>query len=297
MNELSSLLNLDASGYLAGPEFYLILAGTGLVIGILTGLFGVGGGFLVTPLLNAAFGIPYNLAVGSGVCFILGTSTAGTLKHHHVGNVEFRTIALLGVGSVLGAIAGDMLQDILVVWVAGGDQARYETIMTVLFIALLLVTAWLIFRGPSKKEAGLSPVQRFPIGPYVDLPAIGRPNVSVTAMAGIGFGVGILTGIFGVGGGVLLVPILVLAVGLTPHQAAGTSLGVVFLAALAATVKKGFAGKVSLSIALALMAGSVVGVQIGVFLGAKLHATKLRRYFAIVVLAAVALLTWKVIAG
>jgi uncharacterized membrane protein YfcA len=89
---------------------------------------------------------------------------------------------------------------------------------------------------------------------------------------------------------VLFVPAMLLLVGLDPHKAVGTSLGVVLLAAMAGTIKKGYAGKVSLLIAMCLLVGSAIGVQAGVWLCNRLHATRLRRAFSAVVLLAAALL-------
>lgn len=292
MNGLAETLFPSFSCYLSGPALWVALAGIGLVVGVLTGLFGVGGGFLIVPLLFVLLGVPYEVAIGSSLSFIVGTSAAGLPKHVRAGNVDRKTVLLLAGGSMVGAVLGDVVQDTLVDIVAGGDPGTFDRIMTVLFIALLLVTAWLVFRGRREHTSGRTFLQRLPLGPRVNLTDVGLDGVSLPGLVVISLGVGIVTGLFGVGGGVLFVPILLLVVGLDAHKAVGTSLGVVMLAAIAGTIKKGFAGEVNLLLAMCLLVGSGVGVQLGVWLCTQLHAQRLRRAFAVVVLLAAALLAF-----
>ncbi len=291
MNEFFlDVLNLNVQADLAGGQLWFALAGIGVGIGVLTGLFGVGGGFLAVPALNILIGVPYEIAIGSSLNFIIGTSTAGLPRHVRAGNVERKVVLILAMGGMVGAVLGDVLQDVMITNLAGGDPDVFDNIMTGLFIVLLLVTAWLVFRGPREHHTGLFPIQRFRLGPRVDLPASGLKSVSLSGMILLGLGVGIVTGVFGVGGGVLFVPILLLVIGLKAHHAVGTSMGVVLLASIAGTIKKGYADKVSLSIAMALLVGSVFGVQLGAWLCGRLRGQGLRRAFAgIVVIAAMLL--------
>jgi hypothetical protein len=291
MDAFLDLLNLQVpQAHLAGFALYAALAGMGLGIGMLTGLFGVGGAFLVVPLLNTLLGIPYELAIGSSLCFVAGTSTAGLIRHARLGNVELAAAVFLSAGSMVGAVLGDMLQDVLVRHVAGGDQARFDTLMDVLFVGLLCVVILSVVREPRPHASGKVALQRMSLGPRVDLRKAGREGVSGTGLVAIGLLVGVMTGVFGVGGGVLFVPILLIFVGMSPHLAVGTSLGVVLLASTAGTVKKGLADEVSLTIAMALLLGSVLGVQAGVWLCGRIGGKQLRRYFALVVAAAVVML-------
>ncbi len=284
MDALMDVLNLHVQADLAGPMLWVSLVFIGLGVGVLTGLFGVGGGFLAVPAMNILLGIPYEIAIGSSLNFIVGTSIAGLGKHIRAKHVEGKTVFVLAIGSMVGAVLGDMLQDVMIVHLARGDEVTFDNIMTGLFIVLLLLTAWVVFAGPKEHHTGLSPMQRLGVGPRVDLPGAGLLGVSLPGMILTGLGVGVVTGIFGIGGGVLFVPILLLLVGLSAHQAVGTSLGVVLLASIAGTIKKGYAGKVSLSVAMALLLGSAIGVQLGAWLCVKLHANKLRRAFAGIVL-------------
>ncbi|MCK4600825.1 MAG: sulfite exporter TauE/SafE family protein, partial [Phycisphaerae bacterium] len=100
----------------------------------------------------------------------------------------------------------------------------------------------------------------------------------------LGIAIGVMTGMLGIGGGVLFVPLLVLVAGLTAHQAVGTSLGVVLFGAIAGTIKYGLDGSVNLWIVMALLVSSVFGVQLGAHICQRLHAKRLRFYFAVMVL-------------
>jgi uncharacterized protein len=296
LENILDMLNFQFASGLHGPMLWIGLAMLGLTVGTITGLFGVGGGFMVTPLLNIIFGVRYELAVGSDLCFIVGTSTAGLRRHGRLGNVEPKTILCIASGSMVGAVLGDVLQQYIITEIANGEVKQFTEIMHCLFIAILLLTAWLVWRGPGVKPEGhRTPLQRLKIGPHVDLKAAGLTGVSLPGLMGIGLAVGVLTGLLGVGGGVLFMPVLILLVGLNAHQAVGTSLGVVLLAALVATAKKGWADNVSLGISAALLVTSGLGVQIGAWLCMKIHGERLRKYFALIVLAAVGMVIYDLV--
>jgi len=283
---LNDLLNFQFESGLNGWVLWATLAGLGLFVGIITGLFGVGGGFLVTPMLNIIVGIPYDVAVGSDLCFIVGTSAGGLGRHWGLGNLDIRAVLLIACGSMTGTLLGDMLQGFIIHTVAGGDPLVFTEIMHVFFLIILLLAAWLVWTRRSRQRQAKSLLQRFPLGPFVNLPVCRRDGVSLPGLLGLGVGVGVLVGLLGVGGGVLLVPILLLVVGLDAHHAVGTSLGVVFLSAIVGTVVKGLNDQVSLAVAAALLVTSTTGVQIGVWLCVKLSAERLQKYFAIIVLLA-----------
>ena len=290
---MMGLDELAAYADVTGTALLAALAALGLLVGILSGLFGVGGGFLMVPLLSTLLGMDYSLAVGSGLAATIGTGTAGLARHRRLENVELRTAVALAVGSVLGVVLGDMLHQCLRSGLApaADETHRFDRVMDVIFIALLSATAWVAWRGPRAHHSGRTPLQRLALGPHIDLPQAGLKSVSLPGLCGVGLGVGVLTGLLGVGGGVLAVPVLLAVVGLSAHQAVGTSLGVVLVASIAGTVTKGLGeGQVSLLVAMALLVGSTVGVQIGAAICDHLHATKLRRYFAVLVVAVILML-------
>lgn len=295
MSTLIPSLFPSISSRLSGSALGVSLAGVGMFVGMLTGLFGVGGGFLVVPLLYALLGLPYDLAVGSSLGFIVGSSILALPPHWRAGNVDQKTALWLSGGSMVGAVLGDLLQETLAWNVAGGERDVYERIMSLLFVLLLSAIAWGVFRDRAERCDGLSVLQRFPVGPRVDLLAAGRPGTSLPGLLGVGLFIGMLTGLFGVGGGVLFVPVLLLVVGLEAHKAVGTSLAAVLLAAAAGVAKKTFDQEVSLSVVFWLLAGSVFGTRAGARMCLKLPARSLRRTFALVVLLAAAMLLADVI--
>ena len=280
MSELQTILDFNIESYLQGPALIAALASFGLLVGILTGLFGVGGAFVITPLLNVGFAIPYQLAIGSSLSFTIGTSASGMMRHVRLGNLEPRSTLLLAGTSIGGAILGAMLNKSLN---AELGEHNYTLTMHVMFIVLLALTAWIIARNTGTDRTDRSILQRLPLPPYIDLPAADLVRVSLPGICIIGIVIGMLKGMMGIGGGVLFMPILILVVGLTPHQAVGTSLGVVLFSSIAGTIKYGLYGKVNFWVVMALLVSSVFGVQLGAWLCSRLHADRLRRYFAILV--------------
>ena len=288
---LNDLLNFQFESTLHGWSLWAALAGLGLFVGIITGLFGVGGGFMVTPMLKVLVGIPYDVAVGSGLCFIVGTSAGGLEEHWRMGNLDIRAVGLLACGSVVGTITGDKLQRFIIHTVANGNNIIFTEIMHVLFLVILLTTAYLVWttRGNERKHKSL--LQRLKFSPFVNLPTSGRDGISLPGLIGIGLGVGVMVGLLGVGGGVLFVPILLLVVGLEAHHAVGTSLGVVFVSAIVGTIVKGLNDQISITLVAALLITSAIGVQIGAWLCMKLSADRLKKYFAIIVLVAAVIIS------
>ncbi len=280
--------------YFSEPLLLLAsLTALGFCVGMLTGIFGVGGGFLVTPLMVALLGLPASTAVGSGLCFIIGTSSAGLRRQMRLGNYEPVTMLILGSIGVFGTILGAHIHESIKAMVGVG---HFDMVIQLLYLPMLLTTAWLVYRNRRDEAEGKSLLQRCPLGPRVNLKAANLPGVSVPGLVLVGLCVGIVTGLLGVGGGVLFMPILLLVVGLSVHQAIGTSLGVVMFNASVGAVAHGWKGNVSLVVALALLVTSTVGVQIGVWICNRLHATRLRKYFAAIVLLAAVVVASELVA-
>jgi len=269
------------------------LLAMGLGIGVLTGMFGVGGGFLITPILESVFGFNFTIAVGSGLASIAGTGAAGAARHGRLGNLERKTIVLLVFGSVPGALLGaelhEFMREIL------GEH--FAQVMRGLFVALMLAAALLVWKAPERDPQTRSLLQRLPVGPFVNLRRAGLEGVSLPGLVAVGLGVGVLVGLLGVGGGVLFMPVLILVVGMSAHQAVGTSLGVVLCSAIVATMRYGLTGQVSLWIAMSILTGSAVGIQIGSWICTRLRPQRLRRGFAVLVVAAAILLVVRMTCG
>ncbi len=275
------------SCWLGGPALLAALVGLGFAVGILTGLFGVGGAFSIVPLLNVALGVPYPLAIGSSLCYTVGASASGLARHIRLGNYEPRSILALALAGMVGAVGGGALNR-FAQGALGGRNGPLT--MHGLVMALLVVTAWLIARGERANASGRTLLQRLALPPYIDLPRAGLRRVSVVGLGLVGAVAGVLAGMMGIGGGVLLIPALVLVVGLGPHQAVGTSLGVVLFSAMAGGTKYALDEHVSMWVVMPLLIGSVFGVQLGAWVCQALRARQLRRYFALLVLAVAAVL-------
>jgi uncharacterized protein len=280
---IRDLFSMDIQANLHGVLLLAVLAVMGVTAGIFAGLFGVGGVFLLNPVMIVLLKMDESVVVGSGLSFIIGTSAAGMGRHLRSKNVEFRSVMCLGLGAMTGAALGSVLHSGLRDWM-GKDQ--FGLLVRVLYFVLLLITSGLIYRDRPPHTSGRSFLQRLRLGPHVDLPAANLPGVSVPGLMLLGVGIGLVTGMLGIGGGVLFVPLLMLAVGFSAHQAVGTSLGVVLLGSISGAVTHCLEHHVNLCISMSLLVGSSLGVQIGAYICDRLHAKKLRRYFAMFLLLA-----------
>ncbi len=281
------------ASYFADPTWLMVaLAAMGFGVGILAGLFGVGGGFLITPLMVALLGVDASTAVGSGLCFMIGTSAAGLRRNMRLGQYDPVSTVILGLSGVAGTILGRQAHTAIKSAV-GTDL--FDIIIQLLYIPLLLTIAYMVYRNRRDKVGQRSVLQRLPIPPNIHLKRAQLDDVSLSGMVFVGISVGTMTGLLGVGGGVLYMPLLLLVVGLNVHQAVGTSLGVVLFNASAGALSHGAMGNVTMMVVLPLLLTSTIGVQIGVGICHRLHATRLRKFFALIVLAAVAVVVIKLV--
>ena len=249
--------------------------------------------------MNVVLGIPYPICVGSSLSFAIGTSASAWARHVRLGNYEPRTTCMLGLGALAGVWAGVQFNGLLAGAVGGGATRAFTLAMHGMFIAVLLLAAWLmVWPGPGG-PARRPPFQRLALPPRIALPGAGIGGVSMPAIVLAGVGIGMLNGMLGIGGGVMFMPLLILAVGLTPHQAVGTSLGAVLINSLFGTALYGFRGQAEPWVVMPLLVGSTLGVQLGAWLCRRLHPKHLRAYAATVVavLAAViaADVVWKIV--
>ncbi|MBW3622827.1 MAG: sulfite exporter TauE/SafE family protein [Armatimonadetes bacterium] len=278
----------------------------GLLVGYVAGLFGVGGGFLLTPLLMNVFGVPAPVAVGSTLCQNCGTSIASYLKYRHLKRGEPRIDLVMIGGSLMGVDAGTRALHALnhlPPWTlaSGRAVAPAHFVLDVLFIVLLSFTSVFIFRevmlsrnrpprGDATRPGPLATRIRIP--PYVDLPNVGLYRVSVPLLAYLGFLLGVASGVMGVGGGVLFTPILLYGFGLSARNAAGTGILLLFVTVALGTVQQAFHGYVSLPLAMGILVGSSVGSQLGVLTTHHLPNRHLRMLFALLTAGTVLLTAW-----
>jgi len=275
----------------------------GTMIGVLSGLFGVGGGFLITPLLNIVLGIPMPIAVGTSAVQILGVSTAGMYRRRGDGLTDYKMALVLSGGNYMGARLGA----ITVKWLSGlgnwtwrGEQTPIvDFVLLCAFLALFASLAALIWKDASRSDAETSAkpalFARIKLPPYTTFPTISQPRVSLLAMSYLGLGLGFMAGLLGVGGGVVLMPALIYLVGMSAHRASATSLAMIWVSGFASTINHASLGNADLLLALPLLVGGSVGVQIGISLCAKLGGQQLKRYFVLVIVLAWVLVAIKIL--
>jgi hypothetical protein len=272
----------------------------GVGVGLIAGMFGVGGGFLLVPLLHALLGIPLPQAVGAGLCQTIATALSSHLRHRGIGTAETRFDIMLLGGSVLGVDAGTrllhMLEGVGTVVVAGEAVPTLRVVTTVGYAAIFVTMSWVLWSKPpagEMTEIRPGPLARVPIPPYADLPTVGLAGVSGALVGMIGFANGIMAGLLGIGGGIVLIPIMLYGFGFDIRKAAGTGIVVVLAVSVVGTVHHALLGNVHLGLAATLIVGAALSAQIGASLTKTLSAAMLRRGLAVVLVITVVTLTVK----
>ena len=280
------------------------LALLGVAVGFVAGLFGVGGGFLLTPLLNVIFGIPFPIAVGTGLCLMVGTSVPALLRHQSVKQGELRVDLLMLAGSFLGVDAGTRT----LAWLEGlgkaGGGAPGVSVEAIVvqagYVLVLLSSAGVFWR---QSGGAIEPLLYVRNGPFsrwsrplpIDLPTLPVQRVSALAFAYLGLGMGFLSGLLGIGGGVALMPILVYGFGFSLRQAAGTGILALVASASFGTFLHALRGHVDLRLAAALLVGASLAAQVGAVATRTLPVALLRRLLAAVLIVAAAAVCWNVL--
>ena len=267
-----------------------LLLGLGGLVGFLSGLFGVGGGFLMTPLL-IMIGIPPTIAAASDSNQIVAASSSGTYAHARAGTVDFRMGALLLVGGVAGGSVGVFLIKLLRM------TGNADFVITVTYVIMLGSIGSYMFaeslqslrsqKTPHGRDRGPSLYSRL-VGslPWqLDFP---RSNVRMSVLLPLVLGtlVGALAAIMGVGGGFIMVPVMVYLLRMPMHVVVGTSLFQILFTCVNVTILQARMNHtVDFVLALILLLGSVVGAQIGAIVSKRLKADQLKILLAGIVLA------------
>jgi hypothetical protein len=253
---------------MAVPAEAILAVGT--LVGFLSGVFGVGGGFLMTPFL-IFMGLPPAIAVGTQANQLVAASLSGVLGHWRKGNVDFKLGGVMMggsmIGSVIGVIVFKMLQYV----------GQIDLIIPVLYVVLLGTMGAMMFfeslmvlvrnkgKTPTEERPSLHHHPFFQALPYKIRFPRSRLYVSALLPGGIGFVGGLLVSIMGIGGGFLLVPAMIYILGMPTLLVAGTSLFQILLTTIFTTILHATANQtVDLVLATMLIAGGVVGVQLGV---------------------------------
>jgi uncharacterized protein len=267
--------------------FVLLALGGG--VGFLSGVFGVGGGFLLTPFL-IFIGVPPAVAVASSANQLVGASVSGVLAHWRRGNVDFKMGGVLLVGGFLGSLLGVWLFGIL------RRLGQVELVINLSYVLLLgTLGALMLVEGTRtllrRRRLGV-PRRKLHQHTWVHgLPLkmrFRRSKLYISALLplGLGFLIGILSAIMGIGGGFVMVPAMIYLLGMPTMVVPGTSLFQIIFVAATVTVLQAINNRtVDAVLALVLLVGGVLGAQIGTRMGSRLRGDQLRIMLAVLVLA------------
>jgi uncharacterized protein len=269
----------------------LILLGLGGAVGFLSGLFGVGGGFLMTPLLIMV-GIPPTVAAASDSNQIVAASASATYAHYRMGNVDFKMGILLLVGGVVGGTLGVELIKVL------RSMGNADFVIKITYVVMLGVVGFYMFLESLQnlRKATVEVEEAKPTKPSLYLRLIrGLPYQMKFAKSGVtlspvlplilGTFVGILAAIMGVGGGFIMVPIMVYMLRMPMHVVVGTSLFQILFTCVDVTIMQSVTNHtVDLVLAILLLIGSTLGAQFGARLSRRLKGDQLKILLASLVL-------------
>ena len=267
-----------------GPGLLLI----GAMVGMLSGLFGVGGGFILTPLLFFV-GIPPAVAVASAANQIAGSSFSAFLAHWRRKTVDFRMGLVLLAGGVLGSFAGVQVFTLL------RSAGQFELVVSLLYVVMLgtvgglmLIESLRTIRRAKDPNAALKPRRRHTWAHGLPLKMrfhTSKLYVSAIPPFVIGAVVGILGAVMGVGGGFIMVPAMIYLIGMPTKVVVGTSVfQFLFVTGFTAVMHATQSGTVDVMLAIILLLGGVIGAQVGVGLATRLRAEQLRILLASLVL-------------
>ncbi|QGG46661.1 sulfite exporter TauE/SafE family protein [Heliorestis convoluta] len=263
---------------------YLVLIVIGLFAGALGSLVGVGGGFVVIPLLLLYFDYPPTWAVATSLTFIFFNSLSSSLAYNQQKRIDFKTGLPFAISTIPGAIAGAFI-------IPYFGERTFDNAFGFLLIA---VSLFMLFRpqGPAKDR---SPAWMGPKMTREFIDARGEKHqYSFSLRFGmlLSFGVGFLSSLFGIGGGIIHVPAMTLLLGIPPHIATATSMFILTISTLVASFAHFTQGNVQWMTALFLALGALVGGQVGARLAPLIKGALLMRIFAILMfILAIQLLT------
>ena len=267
----------------------LVIVTLGALTGILSGMFGVGGGFLTTPLM-IFYGIPPTVAAASAASQVTGASVSGVFAHSRRAGVDYLMGGVLVAGGIIGTGIGAVLFSLLQAW------GQIDVVINILYVvllgsigALMARESWQVMQA---QKAGVPvPARKRRHHPMVaSLPLrwrFYRSGLYISPLAPLLLGVltGILTMLMGIGGGFVLVPAMLYILGMSANVVVGTSLFQILFVTMASTMMHSLTTKaVDIVLAVLLLIGSVSGAQIGAQLAQKLPAARLRFVLAALVL-------------
>ncbi|WP_315761072.1 sulfite exporter TauE/SafE family protein [Sphingomonas sp. Y38-1Y] len=268
----------------------LVIVALGFGVGWLSGMFGVGGGFLTTPLL-IFYGIPPTVAAASAASQVTGASVSGVFAHARRKGVDYQMGGVMVAGGVVGSLIGAWLFELL------RATGLIDTIISLLYVILLGSVGGLMLReslgtiraGRRGESVRAARRRHHPL--IASLPLrwrFYRSGLYISPLAPLLLGLltGVLTMLLGVGGGFFLVPAMIYLLGMGAQVVVGTSLfQILFTTAAATMVHATTTRAVDIVLAVLLLIGSVAGAQLGTRFASRLKPEQLRLALALIVLA------------
>ena len=266
------------------------LLAIGAAVGFLSGMFGVGGGFLITPLL-ILYNIPPAVAVGTGANQVIATSLSGALAHYKRRTIDFKLGLVLLVGGLIGSTIGAFVFSLLRRW------GQLDLVISLLYVAFLgsvgslmlweSISTALRNRNGTEAPATGNPAREIWVHrlPFKVRFEVSRIYISIIPVIAIGIFIGFLSAIMGVGGGFIMVPAMIYILKVPTNVVVGTSLfQIIFVSAYTTMIHATANNTVDVVLASCLMIGGVAGAQYGANVGQKLRGEQLRALLALLVI-------------
>jgi uncharacterized membrane protein YfcA len=298
-------VNMD---YIIANWTYFSGAFLGFAVGILTGLFGAGGGFIITPALNIFLGLPMNLAVGTSACQVLGAASFTFINNFDKRMPGLKLALIIGIGIPLGVIAGTKtvtrLHALGSMTILKKELDAVDFILLLVFVFLLLfIAVWMLIdslwlRKHHTEEDELTHkglLTNLKIPPYVKCETIPLKQVSVPLLISTGLLMGFLSGLLGIGGGVIMMPLLFYIIGQQAKFAVRTSVMLILISGFFATISHALAHNIDYKMVAFLIPGAFIGSRIGITIHKRISSKSLRKYFAFIILGAMGMVIIKII--
>jgi hypothetical protein len=276
---------------------WIVILGMGLGVGFLSGLFGVGGGFLLTPLL-VFYGIPSGVAVATTLSHITASSISGALTQWKKRAIDFKMAGVMLAGGMVGTAVGVWLFAIM------RRAGQMDLVVSLTYVLMLGTIGGIMLRESLRtlraRHTGNTPLRIHPVNHVwihgLPLKARFRQSrlyISIIPPIVIGFLVGVMSAIMGVGGGFIIIPAMIYLLRMPTNVVIGTSLVQIIGVAIVTTLLQATSNyAVDIVLAAILVVGGVVGAQFGVRAGAKLRGEQIRFLLALLVLAVALRLLW-----
>lgn len=257
--------------------------GCGFIVGWIAGLLGIGGSFLLVPILHVVLGVPIKIAVGSTSCQLLGPSTTSILARK-LKRTQLRFPLILTGGLIVGVCVGTSIlehAEQLGETVFNGQSISVVrlTVLGVYFLMLVSMGTFAVYEANRQRQG--KPIRRgwltgLRVPPIDKFEEMGAGELSIPVLSLFGLAMGFAAGLLGISGGLFLIPGLVYFMGIRSKHAINASLMVIWIVSLAATSFHGWHGNVNLPLAISLMFGGTIGAQFGTQWSYRLKGQALR---------------------